>query len=212
MSPRRRRLRGQALLETTLVVPILVTLVLGVWSGGMLISDEQTATSAARAGARLGAELGNGNAGAAPLAACQGSDQYDPCAVDAQILQNILPVLDTAQPGTLPAAMHDATVTEIDIYQPAPCPSGATYGAGCPPDDGTYQTGEPIDRYDASGNPLPPQPGEQLYTLDLRVQQHPNEALIGVRILYHFHSPTPFLSFDTTTSSYAVMELAPDFV
>lgn len=212
MSPRRRRARGQALLETALVVPILVTLVLGVWSGGVLISDEQTATSAARAGARLGAELGNDNAGAVPLAACQGTNPFDPCATDAKILQNVLPVLNNAHPGTLPAAMHDATVTEIDVYQPASCPSGATYGPGCPPDDGSYQAGEPIDRYDASGTPLPPPPGEQRYSLDLRVQLHPNEALIGVRILYHYHAPTPFLSFDTTTSSYAVMQLAPVFV
>jgi TadE-like protein len=212
LSRRRRGARGQALLETALVVPVLVTLLLGVWSGGVLISDEQTATSAARAGARLGAELGNDNAGAVPLAACQGTNRYDPCATDAKILQNILPVLETAHAGTLPAAMHDASVTEIDIYQPASCSSGASYGAGCPPDDGTYQAGEPIDRFDASGNPLPAHAGEQRYTLDLRVQLHPNEALIGVRVLYHYHSPAPFLSFDTTTSSYAVMQLAPVFV
>ena len=213
MSRRRGGSRGQALLETALVIPILLTLLLGVWSGGVLISDEQTATSAARAGARLGAELGNDNMSSAPFAACQGTNHYDPCATDAKILQNILPVLDTAHPGTLPAAMHDATVTEIDIYRPAPCPSGVSYGtAGCPPDDGTYQAGEPIDRFDASGSPLPSLAGEQRYTLDLRVQLHPNEALIGVRVLYHYHSPAPFLSFDTTTSEYAVMQLAPVFV
>lgn len=213
MTRRRRRTRGQAVMETALVLPILVTLLLGVWSGGMLIADEQTATSAARAGARLGAELGSDNAGSVTLAACQGTNQFDPCAVDAQLVQSILPVLNSAHPGTLPAAMRDATVTEIDIYQPPACPSGVSYGgAGCPPDDGTYQPGEPVDRFDASGTALPSQLGEQRYTLDKRVQAHPDEALIGVRVLYHYHSPTPFLSFDTSTSSYAVMQLAPVFV
>jgi Flp pilus assembly protein TadG len=57
--PARRRTRrdehGGALVEFALVLPLLLTIVLGAISGGSLLSRKQTLTHAAREGARYGA-------------------------------------------------------------------------------------------------------------------------------------------------------------
>jgi uncharacterized membrane protein len=48
-----------------------------------------------------------------------------------------------------------------------------------------------------------------MYTLDLRVQNHPHETLIAVRFVYTFKASDPMTFFNMQTSEYAAMCLAP---
>jgi hypothetical protein len=56
----RRRQRGQALVEFTLIVPMVLVLVLGLAEIGTAIGDNMSLQLATREGARVGASLGNG--------------------------------------------------------------------------------------------------------------------------------------------------------
>jgi len=60
MRRRRDSRRGQAMVEMALLLPVLMLLFLGSWTAANLIDDNNAAAQATRAGARLGAELGNG--------------------------------------------------------------------------------------------------------------------------------------------------------
>lgn len=193
---------GQGIVEMSLIVALVLFLFLGVYTAADLVNDQDTVYHAARQGARLAAELGNGGYSPSnPTAGCQQPGHpEDPCAVDQEILHAVLPILQQQ--------LSHATVTEIDIYRPQPCPTGTDWGSGCPPDNGAWVSGDPIDRYNPDGtvvNGATPQ-----YTLDMRTQRHPNEASIGVRILYHYTSPTMAL-FTMDGNQYAVVRLAPVF-
>lgn len=192
--------RGQALVEIALAAPVLILLFLGVYTAADLLSDKDTVNQAVRQGARLAAELGNGGYPKETLSSCQSGDAANPCAVDQSIVQATLPLLKQQLPHV--------SVTEIDVYRPQPCAAGTSWGSDCPPDDGAFQAGDLIDRFKADGSPLTS--SDAKYTLDLRLQTHPNEASIGVRVLYHYTSPT-LLMFSMDQSEYGVVRLAPKF-
>ncbi len=46
------------------------------------------------------------------------------------------------------------------------------------------------------------------FGLDMRGQTHPNEAELGVRVVFHYTSPTMTV-FTQTDSQYSVVRLAP---
>lgn len=176
---------GQALVETALITFLLLTTVLGVYTTSVFASDNDQALAAVRAGARLGAEIGNnGWVTGVPT---------DPTAIDEQVTSTVLQ-LATQIPFV-------STLYEVTIYQPGGNP------------DGTYAAGTDLaECYNASGpvtchGTAPP--GK--YTLDYRTQLHPNEALIGVQIRYHYVSPTPVVAISTDVTQYTVMRLAPQF-
>ena len=52
---KRDRERGQAVIETALVLPVILAMILGVFSLGSLFSTQLIVTNASREGARLGA-------------------------------------------------------------------------------------------------------------------------------------------------------------
>jgi hypothetical protein len=203
----RRRERGQGLVEVALVVPIIMLLFLGVYTAADLANGKDTVVHAAREGARIAAEIGNNGykTGTNAKSGCQTS-ATDPCIVDNEILKSVIPIL-TQQ-------LSHGAVTEIDIYQPQTCPSGTsgTYSSpgsgGCPPDNGAWQSGDRIDRYNPDGTVMSSSP--QSYTLDQRSQIHPNEASVGVRIVFHYTSPTLRI-FTMDDTEYSVVRLAPIF-
>jgi hypothetical protein len=200
---RRARSRGQALIEMALVVPIVVMLFLGVWTAADLINVKDTVDHSVREGARVAAEIGNSGYPTGMPKGCQlaSGQANDPCIVDAAVFAAMKPILTNQ--------LSHATVTEIDVYQVQPCPAGTDWGSGCPPDNGAYQ-GAPykINRYRPDGSPMPG--GCCPYTLDLRIQTHPTEASIGVRVLFHYSSPT-LAYFTSDQTAYAVIRLAPIF-
>ena len=100
MLRRRRRQRGQALVELAISVPVLLWLLLGSFDASVMVSDKVIAGYATRQGARLAAEIG-------------GSETNNPPATQASIDQNIVQnVLAVA------SAMNYSSLQEIDIYAP----------------------------------------------------------------------------------------------
>jgi Flp pilus assembly protein TadG len=195
----RRRSRGQSMVELAILLPILVTLFLGSWTAADLISDNNAAAQATRAGARLAAELGNGGwKSGAGASGCQTSG-IDPCKLDIQIVDQVLPIVSPK--------LTNAIVTEIDIYQPSGSGNGCTFSSGsCPPNNGAYCCGELIDVYTVSGGVATR--SSATYTLDKRGQTHPNEDELGVRLVFQYTSPTMTV-FSQTDSQYSVVRLAP---
>jgi Flp pilus assembly protein TadG len=202
--------RGQAMVEMAILLPVLLLLFLGTWTAANLIDDNNAAAQASRAGARLGAELGNAGYPNSTASGCQATNT-DPCQVDADIIDQVLPILS--------AQLTNAVVTEIDIYQPSGCTGVTPFATGtCPPNNGAYcttpgnsytpvcATGELLDQYSVSGTTVTKISAG--YTLNYRVQAHPNEAELGVRVVFKYTSPT--LQFFTQTDmQYTVMRLAP---
>ena len=94
-SPRHRSQRGQAIIETAVVIAVLFSLLMGVYSVSQFASDQNTAGTATRSGARLASELGNNNYKNGVTAACQGVNKLDPCGVDKQIVQVVCQIAKT---------------------------------------------------------------------------------------------------------------------
>jgi Flp pilus assembly protein TadG len=182
--------RGQAMVEMALLLPVLMLLFLGSWTAANLIDDNNAAGQATRAGARLGAELGNGSA----LGLTQAQ-------IDRDILDQVYPIVSPQ--------LTNAAVTEIDIYQPSGCIGTTPFAPGtCPPNNGSYTAGELIDTYTVSGGVVAGSCGTCSFTLANRSQVHPNEAELGVRLVFKYTSPA-LTFFTQTDSQYTVMRLAP---
>lgn len=208
---RRRRSRGQAMAELALILPVIAILFIGVATTATFLSDGQVAGQAVRAGARLAAEDGNGNYGTGTTG-CQltGLGAKDPCIIDDQVIQTVL---------TTAGNLYDATLNEIDIYEPCAFPgqtscTGATEACTYKNTslNGSLQPGDPVDVFtpNGSGGFSLNEPGTDTeYTLDLRNQTHPAEAPIGVKLVYTFRATDPMTFFNFQTSQYATMCLAP---
>jgi Flp pilus assembly protein TadG len=99
-SSRRRTDRegGQSVVELAITMPVLVLLLMSVFNVTVLISDRLVAGYATRQGARLAAQLGNGQG---VLTTTQ---------VDQQVVQGVL---------ASSANLNFASIAEIDIYRPA---------------------------------------------------------------------------------------------
>jgi Flp pilus assembly protein TadG len=182
--------RGQAMVEMALLLPVLMLLFLGSWTAANLIDDNNAAAQATRAGARLGAELGNGSA----LGLTQNQ-------IDTDILDQVYPIVSPQ--------LTNAKVTEIDIYQPSGCIGTTPFATGtCPPNNGAYTAGELVDTYTVTGGVVSSSCGTCTFTLANRSQTHPNEAELGVRLVFKYTSPA-LTFFSQTDSQYTVMRLAP---
>ncbi len=104
---RRRRSadeRGSVLVELTMVLPLLVSLVLGMMEMGMAWRDQQTITQASRQGARVGSHLAD-----------------DPNA-DQQAIEATLAVLDADQLDNIKRIIiYKVDVTNVDGDVPPNC-------------------------------------------------------------------------------------------
>ncbi len=113
VSPNRRRLarrgrdkneRGSVLVELTMVLPLLVSLVLGMMEMGMAWRDQQTITQASRQGARVGSHLG------------------DDATADQQAVEAALAVLDADQLDNINRIIiYKVTATNVDGVVPTAC-------------------------------------------------------------------------------------------
>jgi Flp pilus assembly protein TadG len=92
-----RRQAGQSLTEFALALPVMLLLLLGAFNIGVLLADKVVAAYATRQGARLAAELGNGQG---TLTTSQ---------IDQQIVSDV-----TAASSSLTYA----SIREVDIYAP----------------------------------------------------------------------------------------------
>ncbi|HEY6378425.1 MAG TPA: TadE/TadG family type IV pilus assembly protein [Candidatus Dormibacteraeota bacterium] len=202
---RRRGERGQALIETAIVVVFALTLFVGVYAVGVAISDSNMAGQATRTGARFAAQVGNNNYQLGTTDACQviAPPAKDPCGVDKQVVANVAATILDNSNNTL---LNYGTIRRVIIYQPkdtAVCVSGTT---GSP-----YQNGDrgEIYTYAGSGTWSPATAPGGLYSLDLRTQTHPTEGAIGVQLDFDYQSPTPLISVNLSHTEYTVNCLAP---
>jgi Flp pilus assembly protein TadG len=95
---RRSRQVGQSTVELAVALPVLVLLLMSVFNLTVLISDRLIAGYATRQGARMAAELGNGQGG---LTTTQ---------VDDIIVRSVLAASTN---------LNFASITEIDVYHPS---------------------------------------------------------------------------------------------
>jgi Flp pilus assembly protein TadG len=116
-------------------MPVLVLLLMSVFNLTILVSDRIVAGNAARQGARLAAELGNGQTGAA-LSTTQ---------VDQQIMQSVL---------TSAGSLNFATILEVDIYHPST--SDGSYLSSDPHDSYTGTGAVITQGYPASNRSVSP--------------------------------------------------------
>ncbi len=191
MRPLRRRSRGQSLVELAILFPVMVVLFLGAWTAADLVADNNTAIQAAQEGARYAAELGDGSTLGTGVTVNQ---------VDTAIIEQMLPVLHSQ--------FTNAVINEIDIYRPGGSGNDCTFGnSNCPPDNGAYIPGDPIDQWPISGTAI----GTPTlsYPLTLRDQLHPFELELGVRVKFTYTSPTMSV-FTQTDYQYTVVRLAPE--
>lgn len=188
MSARRRsREQGQALVETAVVIAVILSLLMGVYAVSQFASDQNTAGTSTRAGARLASELGNAGYTGASFSGCQ-TNAKDPCAIDRQIVQSVCQVA-----LTMPFV---SSVDEVDIYLPTAS-------------SGQQQAGDLVDKYTSctAGQSAV----SWTYGLDQRNQTHPNESYVGVSVKYHYKSPVPIFPLATVSTVYTVTQLSPHF-
>ena len=95
------------------------------------------------------------------------------------------------------------SITEIDVYQPHS--AGGVYNPATDLGD-PYSVSSDCKTLTALGAPV-----NGNYTLDKRLQIHPNESLLGVRMVYIDASPTPLVKIRVTQTVYNVVTLSPLF-
>jgi hypothetical protein len=207
MMPKRRGQRGQSLVELCLLLPILLLLFEGLYTGSAFISDMDIAGQATRAGARLGAEVASYGYGTshAQITTCMGASTTNPCAVDQGIVTSIV---------TIAKGMTNiSSFNEIDIYDPCASAGSCTGSTSLCSDpsnvSGRYVAGvDPTDVYKLQSGTWTLQ-GAAGYTLDMRTQNHPNELAIGVRLVFTFQASAPITFFNVQASQYETMCFAP---
>jgi hypothetical protein len=205
--PRRAGMRGQALVETVIVIIAALTLFVGVYAVSVGVGDANQAGQAGRAGARYGAQLGGNHYLTAALDPCQGGTRINPCVVDDQIMADVLTGL---------SGMRFATISAIIVYEPCdsggcatPCADvGGTINVASP-FNATYDYGESYTVTGPTTFSAPTAVGKGLYSLDKRLQAHPNEQGIGVEVDFTYASPTPLVRPSFSLKEYAVQCLAP---
>ena len=129
--------RGAALVEFALVFPLFMTLVLGMFSGGIAYDRKLTLTNAAREGSRYGATLAPATLPVPPPSTCCGIDQWVYKVADA-VMQNA--------DGNLDAGVNGRYICVAYVYPGATTHAESTHklvrttsdvasdGSGCFPD------------------------------------------------------------------------------
>lgn len=115
---RRRRSRGSALVEMTLLIPAFLLIIFGMIEFGFVFDHNLTLEYATREGARMGAALATGGNTLNP---CDTAGSIDP---DPYIIAAVQRVLTS--PGS-PVASNISSVDKIMIWKSDPT-AGATYG------------------------------------------------------------------------------------
>jgi TadE-like protein len=179
---RARGLRGQAMVETALILPILLLIVLGTLEFGFAFDHNLTLEYATREGARTGSALANGGgplgcnslAGQSPNAA-----SVDPAivaAVERVLTSHGSPViLDNV--GEIHIFRADATgneTSDVNVW---------TYTPGT----GPIVDGTPLD--------FTPDPSQQGWPACGRDNSGANPDFLGVSLSYTYHLQTPLGAF-----------------
>ncbi len=220
---RRRRQRGQSIIELAVVFPVIFFVFLGTWTAAALIANNDSVAQATGYGARIGAELGNTCGEATGTLVCTqlaGSCQQngnDPCAVDDEIVSAMLPDLN---------ALSNSKVTEIQIYEPASCQPNPSLPSSCSASGyGGPSSAILTDNYEYCSStsswvlqngtghigtaPCYSTAGVGPYLLDDRTQVIDDEQAIGVSASFTFTAPG-LTFFSQTDSAYTTITFPPE--
>ena len=170
---RRRRARGQALVEFTVIMPIFLLLLTGMMEFGFAFSDRLTLGNATREGARIGSSLVTGS-----TTACTG----DPFGVDTSIIASLQFILKSGG-----SDVNLGHINSISIYK-ANATGGQVggnvnvwrYTPGSGPD---ADIGPGVERLDFS-------PSSTGWAACSRKNASPVDS-IGVSIDYQYNLQTP---------------------
>ena len=165
-----RRRSGQALVEFALILPIILTLVMGVAEMGTAIGTNMSLVLATREGARVGASLVNG--GGAP--GCGGGQSPNAALVDPMIIASVERALTSRGSG-----IKIADVEWIHIYR-------STGGGGESVVNAWFPGAGPT----VDGVALHFAPSGASWQACSRTSTLPAES-IGVSIRYHYQLFTP---------------------
>jgi hypothetical protein len=171
---RRGRLRGQSLVEFSLILPLFLLILFGMMEFGFIFTHELTLEYATREGARVGAALGNGSGGSG-LTCASGTNA---ACVDPLIIAAVERVLSS--PGS---QVVISRVSQIVIYK--------ANSAGA--DTGTdnvwkYHQGTPQT---VDGQLLDFGPTSVGWNASARSSAAPSPDAIGVSLVYTYDYVTP---------------------
>jgi Flp pilus assembly protein TadG len=105
---RRRRERGQSLVEFSMIITVVLLLLLGMMEFGFVFDHHLTLEYATREGARVGSALGNGGG----TVGCSAGQSPNAATVDQQIVAALQRVITS--PGS---AVVPSRIAEIKIYK-----------------------------------------------------------------------------------------------
>jgi hypothetical protein len=179
-SGRRRRARGQALVEFTIVIPVFMVLLSAMLEFGLAFSDRLTLGNATREGARIGAALVTGM-----KTTCTG----DPAGVDNTIVASVQNILD---PGSSEVQLEHVTAIRIFKSTSSGGQSGSsvnvwTYTPGSGPD---ADPGSGIEVLDFS-------PSSTGWAACSRRNTAGSPDSIGVTVDYSYQLKTPLAALIT---------------
>lgn len=191
--PSSRSERGQALVELTLIVPIMILLLAGVIEIGLVANDTITLGYGAREGARAGSSLGDGGA-------IDCDNGADPFGVDQTIVAGVQRIIESSSSDV---ALAD--VQEIQIFEATS--SGAKVanhvntwrytGADSGPD---IDPTEGVDRLDFSAVSSP-------WPACSRESGGATPDIIGVEVTYRRQLVSPLASLLSTVGIAPAMTL-----
>jgi hypothetical protein len=171
---RRRGERGQSVVEMALLLPVYLTLLLGMLEFGFAFDHLLSISYASREGARVGAALTNGGG----ILGCSGGQSPNAASVDPQIVAAVERVL--MSPGSLVSL---GNVTQIRIYL-ATSTGAETAGSvnvwTYSPSGGPVIDGDPLDFAQSSAT----------WNACSRTNTLPAQS-IGVSIAYNYPFSTP---------------------
>ena len=171
-----RSVAGQALVEFSLFAPVLMTILMGAFIGGVGINDKLVGQGAVRAGARVAARWGSGDR--------LGAGARKRGDIDDDIVGTVVGAA---------AGMPYAHLTEVIIYRP-----------GGNPDGDVDLTRDPYDRYTVgAGNSFVPDLGHLTFDLPMRTSESPDEVPIGVKLSWQYQPGAGGVQYDM--SEHAVM-------
>jgi Flp pilus assembly protein TadG len=176
---RRKRERGQGLVEFSLVLPAFLMLLLIMLEFGLAFNHKLTIGYATREGARTGSALASGG-----VTDCSGGN--DPSGVDNQIIAAVQRILKS--PGS---DVNMNKITQIRIYQADS--AGAQIGSNVNTWVYTPGAGPDADP-DAGVDLLDFSPTSVAWPACVRSNTSPNPDSVGVRILYDYDLQTPLRS------------------
>ena len=188
----RRPEAGQSAIELAIGIPlVLLPTLFRMLNIGLLVTDKVMAAYAVRQGARVAAQLGNGQT-------------TNPALTTLQLDQNACQAVVASA-----SSLVFANLEEIDIYNASN--SATANGDGSmvsPPAPSAL-----YDSYDPACNPtragtFPAVGSGGILDPTGRVQVPPDETSIGVRLTWKYTAPTGTQRFSVTVSDYTVMRAA----